>query len=519
MTTDYETQFSPLISARSRKRFFKTFYDFDAKPDPLAHPNPIPLGGGTPNEGFFPVESIHVNLVDQPFQHFDYEVKGPGTNSFDKNTDEQVHKLNGDHTAVNTYRYPLNDDQISIHKGFQYSNSDGFPQLQKFSKELITTLHKPAYDDYDVIITNGSGDSLFKVADLVCEDGGSILVEEFTFTPFNNSAENHNTAVIPVKLNIKDGSEPGIDPEYLDDLLTNWSTGPYKDKKKPTALYTIPTGQNPTGLTQSLSLRKKIYALAEKHNFLIIEDDLYGYIVLPKYGTPNVYESPDFTPAEYKKLLTPSYLTIDTSGRVIRLDTYSKLFAPGLRLGFITANPYLRRRIFIHTLLSTRHPSGVSQLLLNNIIQQWGGVDGWLTWSSKVAKHYTYRRDIFLKEIYSSQPYKQGQITVVEPDAGMFIIVYINIESQVQDPHDYEKILAKLKTKYIRHGVDVVFGNKMVADPTFENTIKNGNFIRTTIAAVSDNDALIEGLKRFSSATTEFFEELNGGQYDELISK
>lgn len=518
MTVDYEAKYAHLLSDRSRKRFFKSFYDFNAKPDPLAHSNPIALDGGTPNEGFFPVESIHLNLIDEPFQHLDYEVKGPGTNSFDKNTESQEHKINDKGTTVHTYRYPLSDGQIGINSGFQYSQSDGFAKLKKFSRDLVTSVHKPAYDEYLTILSNGSGDSLFKIADLLCQEGGSILVEEFTFTPFNVSAENHDTKVVPVKLNIRDGAEPGIDPEYLDDLLTNWATGPYKDRKKPTALYTIPTGQNPTGLTQSLSLRKQIYALAEKHDFIIIEDDPYGYLVYPKYGAPNTYDQPNFSVAEYKKILTPSYLTIDTSGRVIRLDTYSKLFAPGLRLGFITANPYFFNRIFVHTLLSTRHPSGVSQLLLNNIIDKWGGVDGWLTWSAKVAKHYTYRRDVFLKEIYASHSQKSKYITVVEPDAGMFIIVYINIEDKVPDPKDYEAVLLKLKEKYIRKGAGVVFGNRMVADPELPSTLKNGNFVRLTVAAVPNHEQLIEGLKRFDAATVQFFEELNNGDYDELIS-
>lgn len=517
MTIDYETKYSPLITKRSRDRFFKTFIDLDEKPDPLAHPNPIYLSGGTPNEGFFPVESIHVNVVDEPFQHMDYEVKGPGTNlTEDKNTDEQAHSLND--TTVHTYRYSLQDDQIPICKGLQYAGAEGFSEMLKFSKEMISTLHRPAYDDYQVIMSNGSGDSLFKLADLVCEDGGSVMVEEFTFTPFNTSAENYNTKVVPLKLNIKHGAEPGIDPEYLDDLLTNWSTGPYQDRSKPKALYTIPTGQNPTGLTQSLSLRKKIYALAEKHDFIIIEDDPYGYLVFPKYGQENYYDSPDFSNDQYKKSLTPSYLTIDTSGRVIRLDTFSKLFAPGLRLGFITCNPFLRTKILLHTMLSTRQPSGVSQLLLNNVINQWGGVDGWLKWSAKVAKHYTYRRDAFLETLYETNAHKQKEITVIEPDAGMFIIVYINIEDKVKDPKDYASVLKKLKTKFIRHGASVVFGNMMVSDSSLPSTLENGNFIRLTVAAASDNATLVEGVKRFASATSEFFAELNKGEYDELIT-
>lgn len=515
---EYKTKYSKLLDVRSSERTFDTFYDVDAPKDLELHPNPIPLSGGCPDEGFFPIESIHLNVVDEPFQHLDYKERGPGTNNFDLTTEKQSFDLFDEKHVVHSYRYPIEEGQLSIHQGFQYGPTDGFPALKDFSKKLVSTLHKPAYDDYMVTLTNGSGDSLFKVCDLFCKAGGTILVEEFTFTPFNSSAAAYGCKAIPVKLNIREGSEPGIDTDYLDDLLTNWSTGPYKDLTPPTALYTIPTGQNPTGLTQSIEVRKKVYALAEKHDFVILEDDPYGYLVLPKYGTPNIYDSENFEVEQYAKSLTPSYLTIDTSGRVLRMDTYSKLFAPGLRLGFITGNPYLINRILFHTAVSTRSPSGISQVILNNTIQHWGGVNGWLKWSAKVAKHYTIRRDIFLDEIYSSESGKKGHFSVVEPDAGMFIIIYLNIEKIVKNPSDYEAVLKQAKYKYLKHGSDVIFGNRMVCDLNFEGTAAKSHFIRLTIAAAHTNDILREGVKRFCAATNEFFEELEAGKYNHLLT-
>lgn len=513
----YQEKYQNLISKRSRNRTVDSFYSFDLPSDIVKHPNPIKLAGGTPNEGFFPIESIHLNLINEPFQHLSYLNKTLQLNKFNINTKEQIHKIN-ETNSQHTYRYSVNDDEIPIERGLQYGETDGFPQIKKFAKDLIIKSNKPIYNDWDLIITNGSGDSLSKVVDLLVEDHGTILVEEFTFTPFNSSVHNYNATVIPVKLNIKpEDGDPGIDTEYLDDLLTNWDESEYKHLPRPTALYTIPTGQNPTALSQSLAKREKIYSIAEKHNFIIIEDDPYGSIVLPKYGTKNPYEDKNYSNDDYLNSLYPSYLRIDKSGRVLRLETFSKLFAPGLRLGFIVANKYFINRILLHTAVTTKSPSGISQLILNNIVQNWGGVDGWINWSKKIAKHYTIRRDILLKHLYETKSFEKGQFTVIEPDAGMFIILFINLEKFVPNPKNWEKILIELRLKSITNGVELVFGNRMASNLQFKHTLPKSNFIRLTVAAVDNNDSLIEGAKRLGLTIQEFFYELESGKYQSLI--
>jgi len=521
MTTG--NKFDNLISTRAKSRKSQAgFYAFDIPPEIEKHPNPLPLGGGCPDEGFFPVESIHLNLINEPFQHLNYSNKSNLTNKKDINVKTQLHKINDNYTN-HTYRYSQNEDEIDIANGLQYSWGVGFPQLRNFSKKLIEKINKPSYDDWDVIITNGSGDSLHKICDLFVETNGTILVEEFTFTPFNSTAGNFGATAIPIKLNIRpnDGEESGIDPLYLDDLLTNWDNSEYKHLPKPTALYTIPTGQNPTGLSQSLKLREKIYSLSEKHNFIIIEDDPYGYISLPKYGTENIYLQEnnynELSNEEYiKNYLKPSYMTLDKSGRVVRLETYSKLFAPGLRLGFIAANKYFIERLTLYTSLSTRSPSGVSQLLFNNIVQNWGGVDGWLKWAKKISKHYTIRRDYFLKTLYDSKSFSMNQFEVVEPDAGMFIILYINFEKKFPNPKTWENVLLQLHYKTITNGIDVVFGNRMATDLNFKYTTPKSHFLRITIAAVHDNGEIIEAAKRLSISIEQFFEDVEAGKYNHL---
>jgi DNA-binding transcriptional MocR family regulator len=88
-------------------------------------------------------------------------------------------------------------------------------------------------------------------------------------------------------------------------------------------MYTVTVGQNPTGATLSRSRREEIYSLCEEFDMVIVEDDPYWHL--------------QYTPFSHREgkflVIEGSYLQLDKSGRVIRLDTFSKTIAPGCRLG------------------------------------------------------------------------------------------------------------------------------------------------------------------------------------------
>lgn len=115
-------------------------------------------------------------------------------------------------------------------------------------------------------------------------------------------------------------------------------------------------GHNPTGGVLSLQRRKEIYALCCKYDIIIVEDDPYWYLQFPSAAVEEArsrghaaqavepYKPVKSSGYEFLDSLVPSYLSIDTEGRVIRLDTFSKTVAPGCRLGWITAQPALIER-------------------------------------------------------------------------------------------------------------------------------------------------------------------------------
>lgn len=111
-------------------------------------------------------------------------------------------------------------------------------------------------------------------------------------------------------------------------------------------------GHNPTGGVLPVRRRKELYAICQKYDVIIVEDDPYWYLQYPSADRAEARsrQKPEPTaqvppaPAkssgyEFIDSLVPSFLSIDVDGRVVRLDTFSKTVAPGCRLGWITAQP------------------------------------------------------------------------------------------------------------------------------------------------------------------------------------
>ena len=103
-----------------------------------------------------------------------------------------------------------------------------------------------------------------------------------------------------------------------------------------------------TVLTQER--RNEIYQLASEHDMLILEDDPYYYLQFLQGDRP------------------PSFLSLDTEGRVLRFDSFSKVLSSGLRLGFISGPPQLVERIVLHMQCSVLHASSMSQIIAHELL-------------------------------------------------------------------------------------------------------------------------------------------------------
>lgn len=186
-------------------------------------------------------------------------------------------------------------------------------------------------------------------------------------------------------------------PSSLDEVVTNWNPAERHGARRPHLVYTVPSGHNPTGATQSLERRKEIYKVAQKHNLLIVEDEPYYYLQMQPYkGANQPADPPPASDDAFLKSLIPSYLKLDVDGRVVRLDSLSKVLTPGSRVAFVVAPAEIVERFIRQAETSTQAPSGISQLVIYKLLDEAWGHSGYIKWLIHLRMEYTNRRNVML---------------------------------------------------------------------------------------------------------------------------
>lgn len=325
--------------------------------------------------------------------------------------------------VVEAGKHDLAEDKsiFDIATAFNYGNGTGAAQLLRWIVEHTELVHKPPYADWSCTMSVGSTSATDMALRMFTQRGDYILSEEYTFATAVETAAPMGVRVAGVRMD-EQGLLP-YGPGGLDDVLANWDAdGKRGGARKPFLLYTVPTGQNPTGATQGTKRRRDIYRVAQKHDLYILEDEPYYFLQMQPYTGPG---APDIPPPksheEFLKSLVPSLLSMDVDGRVMRFDSFSKVIAPGSRVGWVTASAQVVERYFKHADVSTQGPSGMSQLILFKLLDEHWGHGGYLDWLVHIRMEYTKRRDCVLE---ACEKYLPKEIVSWKPPmAGMFVCI------------------------------------------------------------------------------------------------
>lgn len=320
-------------------------------------------------------------------------------------------------------------------------NSSGIDSFGKWVKDYINKFHKPTFD-WDLVIQGGSTHSLDSILrTLMNQNEDTMLADEFTYTGVLNTCRPMRIKIFPVKL-----TKEGVDTIDLDRILTNWEID-HPGVKKPKAYYAMPTGHNPTGLTLPLKNRKDLIEVCKKHNILIIEDDVFYHL---DFGM----KSP------------PSLLELDKEGRVLRIDSFSKVLMPGLRISLVTCNPIFQEKLIILNDHSIGAASPPSQLLLATILQEWGP-KGFDEWCSHLNDDYRSKRNNMISTLDSIMP--QHLMDYSRPESGMIVWFSLKSEAWPEQKDNWFVYLEDLIfEKTIEKGVAVGKGHWFMVDPTTE---------------------------------------------------
>lgn len=439
----------------------------------------ISLGTGRPSPEYFPFLGLNMKFPQGP--HF-----------------SETDSCKAISSSVGKYDMSSGIADFDLAVSLNYGYSAGSEQLVRFLTEHMDVIHNPPYSDWQTALTIGSTSAVDMALRMFCSRGDYIIMEEYTFSGLTEAARPLGLQAAVIKMD-----DQGFQPDHLREVLSVWDEAE-RGSKKPRVLYSVPTGHNPTGTTQSLQRRKEIYAIAEQHDLYIIEDDPYYFLqfdqpVEDQYPSASERQSH----GEFLHGLIPSYLSLDVSGRVLRLDSMSKLLAPGLRCGWMTGASHLIERFLHYHDVSVVCPSGLTQLAVYNLLDRAWGHHGFMDWLLYLRDEYVQRRDVLIRACENHLP--NPICSWKTPNAGMFLWIKITWTAHpsviVGDNDGLLSIENKVYETALAHGVICCKGSAFRADANPGEDM----FFRLSFATAS-LPHITEAVVRFGKAIGEEFD-------------
>ncbi|MGI5505861.1 PLP-dependent aminotransferase family protein [Lentzea sp. CA-135723] len=318
----------------------------------------------------------------------------------------------------------------------QYAATEGNPALRALISARLTGRGLPTPD---VLITTGSQQALALVATAMLGPGAVVAVEEPTYLAALQCFRMTGARVVPVA-----SDADGLVPASLREVVAS---------EKPALLYLVPTFANPTGRTLTAERRVEIAGIAAAHDLWIVEDDPYGEL-------------------RYRGSAVPALASI--SDRTIYLGSFSKIGAPGMRLGWLRAPADLLRTLAIVKQAADLHTSTVDQAAAASYLAH-NDLDAHIT---RLRAEYGLRRDAMIAALPSAMP---DGTTWSDPDGGMFVWLRL--------PGDVDS--AVLLKEALRHDVAFVPGAPFFATTPDHATLRM-SFTSNTV------DEIAEGMARLA---------------------
>lgn len=264
----------------------------------------------------------------------------------------------------------------------QYGVTEGYAPLREAVRERLKRIEHIDSEGDDVIIVSGGQQGIELSIKALLNEGDAVIVEEPSFIGALNAFRSYNAQLVGVRMD-----EDGMDVAALEQAI--------KAHANARMIYTIPTFQNPMGTTMSLEKRRAVYELAHRYNLIIIEDNPYG----------------DLT---FDGVKVPTIKSMDTDGRVIYCGSFSKILAPGLRVGFLCANKAIVQKVVVGKQVSDVHTAMLPQLLSYEYMTRFD-LDAAIV---KMRANYAHKCGVMLDAI---ERYFPAGVTHTRPRGGLFV--------------------------------------------------------------------------------------------------
>lgn len=327
-------------------------------------------------------------------------------------------------------------------QALQYGPTEGYLPLRE---QIVHRMNKVGVKDAkpdDFLILSGSQQGLDFMAKAFIDPGDQIIVESPTYLGALNAFKAYEPAFLDVELDAD-----GMRMDILEERLKN------NDRVK--FIYVISDFQNPSGKTWTMERRKKLIELANKYDVAILEDNPYGEL-------------------RFEGEIQPSLKSLDTEGRVVFMGTFSKVFSPGVRLGWFCASPELLDKFNKIKQGADLQSSTISQMELAQYLED-NDLEAHI---AEIIKVYGKRKNVMVDAMTKYFP--EG-VTFTNPEGGLFLWVELPEYMNARD----------LAVKAIEQKVAYVPGGAF-----FGNNVRE-NCFRCNYSCMSE-EKIEEGVKRLA---------------------
>ncbi len=323
----------------------------------------------------------------------------------------------------------------------QYGITEGYEPLRNIVKERMSKIDSNKEYDETIMVT-GAQQGIDLALRVLLEEGDGVIVEEPSFIGTLNAMRSFNAKLFGAPV-----SDDGMDTAAVENILKT---------EKIKLIYTIPTFQNPTGITMSEEKRIKLVELANKYNVLIIEDNPYGEL-------------------RFKGKHNRTIKSYDTEGRVIYSGSFSKILSPGMRIGWITAHKELVDKMSVVKQINDVHTPVLTQMMAAEYMTRYS-IDDHI---KKICELYGRKCE---KMLAAMDKYFPDYCTYTRPEGGLFLMCTL------PEGTDAAEILEKAK----KNNVIFVAGNTLMTDMN-----KKCNMFRLNYSLIPE-DKIETAIKRIA---------------------
>lgn len=322
----------------------------------------------------------------------------------------------------------------------QYSTTEGFDPLREKIVERMKSKYGIHTEKDNILITNGSQQGLDFSGRLFLDKGDVVLFESPSYMGAFNAFKAYEPAFHEVPTD-----EDGMIPEALEGILA--------ENKKVKMIYVIPDFQNPTGRTWSLGRRKAFLEVVGKYGIPVIEDNPYGEL-------------------RFEGEAIPSLKSLDKTGLVIFLGSFSKILAPGYRIGWICAEKEILQKYIFAKQGADLQPSTISQMEISKYMELYD-LDAHV---EEVKAVYKRRRDLMFDTMQKCFP---AGAKFQKPHGGLFMWVELPENMNAKD------LLVKCVEQFVAYIPGAAFYPNNGRQNTFRLNFSN-----------MPDDMIVEGIQR-----------------------